>query len=77
MSFVKPKEKKMCIICRKRKKEKGSLFCKKCSHKDIFTKIKFFRKSAEYKGGWLNLGEGYHYGKLHEHTKNEYLLNKT
>ena len=42
----------LCIICRDKRKNMGSLFCNKCILKDIFTKILYFRNSPEFRIGW-------------------------
>ena len=55
MSIIKPKGKHLiCIICKRRKRHKyGAFFCKKCSTKGIFIKIKAFKESKEYEEGWV------------------------
>ncbi len=53
-----------CIICKHRKKQKGSLFCKKCSHKGVFIKIAALKESKEYKGRWMTIGMPQHPGRL-------------
>jgi len=59
----KRKRNRICICCKKTKKKQGSLFCITCSKKDIFEKIEAFRKSEEYKMGYIKLGKA-NYGKL-------------
>jgi hypothetical protein len=51
-----------CILCKKRERIPSSLFCEECLKKDIFVKIKAFKKSGFYKKGF-NRGSS-HYGKL-------------
>lgn len=53
-----------CIICKHRKKRKGSLFCKKCSTKGVFIKIKALRDSQDYKHGWMPTGMPQRGGRL-------------
>ncbi|HUU88280.1 MAG TPA: hypothetical protein VMX17_11070 [Candidatus Glassbacteria bacterium] len=65
MSLTKkpPRKSDYCMICNKRKRRTGSLFCLTCSYKDIFVKIKALRDSPEYKQGWIGCGP-YNYGRL-------------
>lgn len=66
---TKPNEKYlMCIICKRRKKRKGSLFCKKCSKKGVFIKIKALRESKDYKSGGINIGMPQRWGRLPQRT---------
>jgi len=58
-----PKPQK-CILCKKRERD-GTLFCGVCAKKGIFTKLKAFRDSDDYKKGWIS-GGPYNYGKLPE-----------
>lgn len=63
MSLIKKPAPKLCVICNDRKRTSGSLFCRTCSKKGVFTKIKALRESEDYKQGWIGCGP-YHYGKL-------------
>ena len=47
-------DKNLCIICRDKRKNPGSLFCNKCFLKDIFTKILYFRNSPEFRMGYAD-----------------------
>lgn len=53
----------ICIVCRKALRHDPSfLFCKPCSQKGIFIKLKAFRKTWEFKKGmWLG---NQHAGRL-------------
>ncbi len=53
MPMIKSKGKHLiCMICKRRKRYKhGAFFCRKCSTKGIFIKIKAFKESKEYKEG--------------------------
>lgn len=65
MAFIKKQDRKrICIICKKRKKQRSSLFCKVCVKKDIFVKIKALRESQDYKEGWINTGMQQKWGRL-------------
>lgn len=44
----------LCIVCKKKPKTERSLFCRTCFKKDVFTKIKAFRESEEFKRGYNN-----------------------
>ena len=63
MPFTKKPTKKICIICNKRKRRPGSLFCKTCSKKEVFIKIKALRESKDFKEGWIGTGPN-NYGRL-------------
>ena len=54
---------KRCIVCKKKDKREGSLFCFKCKDKDVFVKIKAFRESPEFRVG-IYPGRP-RYGRLH------------
>ena len=54
----------MCILCKRKKKRKGSLFCKKCSEKGVFIKIKALKDSKDYQRGWINIGMPQRGGRL-------------
>jgi len=54
----------MCILCKRRKKRRGSLFCKKCSKEGVFIKIKALRESKDYKRGWIATGMPQRGGRL-------------
>ena len=56
--------KKICIICKKRKKRLHSLFCAVCKDKDVFIKIEALRRSKEYTEGWLTTGMPQRGGRL-------------
>ena len=62
MPFHKNPAQIACILCKKRKKRIGSLFCGTCSRKGAFIKINALKKSKEYKQGWL--GYPRNYGRL-------------
>lgn len=47
MKLIKSK----CIVCNKNSQERG-MFCIKCFNKDIFIKIKAFKKSKEFEYGY-------------------------
>lgn len=64
MPFTKQKPDKICIICRKRERTLGSLFCRTCFRRPFLVKINALRESREYKEGWVNTGAAYHYGRL-------------
>ena len=52
-----------CIMCNTRKKKQGSLFCEICGRADIFVKLISFKKSEDYKKGYLTYGKQ-NYGRL-------------
>ena len=52
-----------CIVCRKRKKRKGSLYCKTCSRKSFAAKFTAFQNSHEFKFGLHSNNENV-YGRL-------------
>jgi len=54
----------ICIICKKRKKRKGSLFCRTCCKKGVFIKINALRESRDYQEGWINVGIPQRGGRL-------------
>jgi len=65
MPFIKKHDpKRTCIICKKRKKKQGSLFCKNCGQKSVFIKIKALRDSRDYKQGWITTGMPQKWGRL-------------
>jgi len=53
-----------CIVCLKNKRKDDSLFCEPCSKKDIFIKMKAFRKSKEFRLGIQKHMRGDNYGRL-------------
>lgn len=69
MPITKKDKRRICILCRKREKREGSLFCEECSKEDVFVKIKALRDSKEYKEGWIAVGMPKHYGKLRDNLE--------
>jgi len=55
---------RICILCKRREKRPGSLFCKRCGIKGVFIKIKALRDSKDYKQGWITVGMIQHPGRL-------------
>ncbi len=52
----------LCIVCKKRKRTNGSLFCRTCFKKSIAIKFKALSQLKD-REGWMNLGD-VNYGRL-------------
>jgi len=52
----------LCIICKKRKRTEGSLFCRTCFKRPMGIKFKALSELKD-REGWMNLGK-VNYGRL-------------